>query len=256
MEIDLNLEHYTLGELLRLFKLPANFTEDDLKRAKRRVLMTHPDKSGLDPEVFIFFSQAYRIVHHVYQVRTRGRIEPLEVDDSKEKKAAAERFIKSPDFHKQFNELFERVYMKTEEETEGYGDWLRSDRDLDASFEARKTEARSLALGVEPSSIRASSLLGKDTGYASLKHVYTVGSVVGVEEALDTPPTRTAEQLKLERSAPISPLDREEARRFLADAAAREGTHDDDRAFELFRHTLAQEEQTKNGFWGHLLRLK
>lgn len=257
--MDLDLEHYSLADLLRLFKLAPDFGEEDLKRAKRRVLLSHPDKSGLDPAVFLFFTQAYRIVHHVYQVRVHGKVEPLEVDESKQKKAAAEKFIKSPDFHKQFNELFERVYLKTEDEAQGYGDWLRSDQDLDATFEERKSAARALAVHASaepaPSSIRAASLLGKDTSYASLKHVYTVGSVVGVEEAVDLPPARTAEQLKLERSAPIDPLNREEARRFLADAAAKEGTHDSDRAFELFRRTLAQEDETRRSFWGHLLRL-
>ena len=259
-KMDLNLENYSLQDLLALFKLPIDFDEADLKRAKRTVLMTHPDKSKLDGEYFLFFTQAYKIVHYVYQVRHNGKVEPLEIDDDGRKKAAAERFLKTPHFHKQFNELFEKVYIRTEEESEGYGEWLKSSDDLDESYERRKSAARALvpvAPEVDPLPISLKvGVLGNQGGnYASLKHVYTTGSVVGVSDSEDLPAARTAEQLKQERGRPINPYSKEEAQRILAEAAAKEGTDDSHRAFDLMRRSLAQEERTKNDFWGHLLRL-
>jgi hypothetical protein len=259
--MDLNLENYSLDDLLKLFKLSIHFNEADLKRAKHMVLKTHPDKSKLDAEVFLFFSQAYRIIYYVYQVRTQGKVEPLEVDDSKRKKEAAESFIKSPQFLKEFNDLFDKVYMKTSEEAEGYGDWLKSERDLDTPFESLKAAARAITVAPEatpqPTSLRLGSLGGGEGGssYADLKHVYTTGAVIGVSESEDLPPARTAEQLKRERGRPINPMSREEAHQYFAEAAAKEGTDDAHRAFDLIRRNLAQEERTKNGFWGHLLRL-
>ena len=50
MSHSLDINHYAFGELLELFDLDnENITIDELKRAKRRVLMTHPDKSKLPP---------------------------------------------------------------------------------------------------------------------------------------------------------------------------------------------------------------
>ena len=48
--LDLNIHNYELNDLLALFKLPFHFDDSDLKNAKRIVLKTHPDKSGLDKE--------------------------------------------------------------------------------------------------------------------------------------------------------------------------------------------------------------
>ena len=48
--IDLNLENYSLDDILDLFKLPYQFTEQHLKQAKRIVYQTHPDKSDLPKE--------------------------------------------------------------------------------------------------------------------------------------------------------------------------------------------------------------
>ena len=56
-DIDLNIDNYSLDDLLQLFKLPLDFHEEDLKRAKRLVLMTHPDKSNLKKEVFLFLGK-------------------------------------------------------------------------------------------------------------------------------------------------------------------------------------------------------
>ena len=50
MNIDLNINNYDLKDLLNLFQLDYNFTKDELKKAKKVVLKTHPDKSGLDKD--------------------------------------------------------------------------------------------------------------------------------------------------------------------------------------------------------------
>ena len=40
---------YSLSEVLNLFDLDYDISMDGLKRAKKRVLMMHPDKSKLPP---------------------------------------------------------------------------------------------------------------------------------------------------------------------------------------------------------------
>jgi len=67
--LDLNIDNYNLPDILALFKLPTTFNKEDLKRARLAVLKTHPDKSQLPNEYFIFFTKAYRIVHQIYTIR-------------------------------------------------------------------------------------------------------------------------------------------------------------------------------------------
>lgn len=67
--IDLNIDNYNLPDILALFNLPTLFNDEDLKRAKLAVLKTHPDKSQLPKEYFLFFTKAYRILHQIYTIR-------------------------------------------------------------------------------------------------------------------------------------------------------------------------------------------
>lgn len=67
--LDLNIENYNLPDILALFNLPTLFNDQDLKRAKTMVLKTHPDKSNLSKDYFLFFTKAYRIVHQIYTIR-------------------------------------------------------------------------------------------------------------------------------------------------------------------------------------------
>ena len=54
--LELDIKKYDLDDILKLFKLERNFGEQDLKNAKKIVLLTHPDKSGLHPDYFRFYS--------------------------------------------------------------------------------------------------------------------------------------------------------------------------------------------------------
>tara|TARA_B100000780_G_scaffold131660_1_gene92314 strand:- start:158 stop:424 length:267 start_codon:yes stop_codon:yes gene_type:complete len=55
LNMDLNIDNYDFDDILTLFKLPYHYSEKDLKATKKKVLRTHPDKSGLDKDYFLFF---------------------------------------------------------------------------------------------------------------------------------------------------------------------------------------------------------
>ena len=59
---NLDISKYSFEEILGLFDLSYDISEDEMKRAKRKVLMTHPDKSRLDPQYFLFYKKAYEFV--------------------------------------------------------------------------------------------------------------------------------------------------------------------------------------------------
>ena len=68
-DFDFDLNNYSLQELLKLFNLSYDFDEPDLKNAKKIALNTHPDKSKLPKEYFLFFSKAYKQIYKIYEFR-------------------------------------------------------------------------------------------------------------------------------------------------------------------------------------------
>lgn len=142
-EIDLNIDNYELSDILRLFKMPANFEEKHLKTAKQVVLKTHPDKSRLPAKFFLFYSKAYKVLFEVYQFRNKSdkKSQPENyieiVDGDKEREVALSEFFKqnkqlkeTQNFNKWFNEQFEKNKLEAEEDG-GYGDWLLSNEDIE-----------------------------------------------------------------------------------------------------------------------------
>ena len=135
--LDLNIHNYELNDLLNLFHLPFNFKESDLKEAKKIVLKTHPDKSGLDKEYFLFFSQAYKYLFKINSLRQSSSTTNTEYhkDDlwDNEHNILIDGKISSmgqKDYNKWFNETFEKMKIKYGDEETGYGEWLKSDDDI------------------------------------------------------------------------------------------------------------------------------
>jgi len=135
--MDLNIHNYDLNDLLTLFKLPFHFKENDLKEAKKIVLKTHPDKSGLDKEYFLFFSKAYKYLLKIHQLRQSSTTTNTEYDKdelwSNEHSVLIDGKIKTmsqEDYTEWFNSTFEKMRLRDESEETGYGDWLKSDDDL------------------------------------------------------------------------------------------------------------------------------
>ena len=177
MEIDLNLDNYNLQDLLSLFKLEYDFTEDDLKRAKKVALMTHPDKSNLDKKYFLFFTSAYKVIYSIHQFRTRCNSQKsteyfIEKEENEDKEQLLREIAKKKNFNKIFNKLFEQNRIHDEASETGYGDWLKSNEDLDTrsttraemneTFEKKKSEVRALVVHKDIEEIVSSSSSASD----------------------------------------------------------------------------------------------
>jgi aspartyl aminopeptidase len=155
--LDLNLENYDLNDLLALFKLEFDFNAEDLKRVKKTVMQTHPDKSQLDKKYFLFFTSAYKIIFSIYEFRhksSKNQATEYTVEKDEEKELLLKSLQKKPNFNKIFNELFEKHRIKDDENETGYGDWFKSDENMDsrtttlnqmnATFEQKKKEVKEL----------------------------------------------------------------------------------------------------------------
>jgi len=145
-EVDLNLSNYSLNDLLNLFKLNLNFTSQDFKNAKKIVLMTHPDKSGLEPKYFQFYTKAYELLFRVYKFKIKDEELSNKNINNEYFSHAMDNKNKDSDliilkkigllnedksaakgFSERFNTMFEKYYVN--EDNEGYEDWLKSNED-------------------------------------------------------------------------------------------------------------------------------
>ena len=155
--LDLNIENYELTDLLALFKIDFEFNAEDLKRVKKTVMQTHPDKSGLDKKYFLFFTSAYKIVFSIHEFRHKSSAHQsteYTVEKDEEKELLLKKLKNKPNFNKLFNELFEKHKITDEETANGYGDWMKSDENMDsrtttmsqmhATFEQKKREVKEL----------------------------------------------------------------------------------------------------------------
>jgi hypothetical protein len=124
---NLNIQSYTLDELLSLFELPKTPSLNDMKRAKRQVLMVHPDKSKLSPEYFLFYKKAFDIVVQYYEEtnkqnkiineKTDTEYDISSIDTNHDKSLAKTiNSIEKKQFQTTFNQLFETNMINKEEQ--------------------------------------------------------------------------------------------------------------------------------------------
>ncbi len=162
--IDLNIKNYDLKDLLNLFKLKYNFDRKDLKKAKEMALMTHPDKSKLKKEIFMFFLEAYKRLEEIYKFRVKKKqnmynteysTDMGDVTNEGDKLLLKKLHGKSVrEFNKWFNDQFEKTKLKDEENDTGYGDWFSSEieetdqpkslNDFGKYFNKRKNQQKAL----------------------------------------------------------------------------------------------------------------
>lgn len=270
MDIDLNLANYDLPDLLALFKLDYDFDTEDLRRVKKTVLQTHPDKApDLSKDYFLFFSEAYKMLYAVYQFRyksTQTNITQANTVYYAEKDEEHELLLKQlrskPNFNKIFNELFEQYRLQDADAEGGYGDWLKSDEDMDSrsttlsdmneSFQTKKKEVQALVkrTDLEEYGMRSgsgqydllrekpeyySSALFSPLGYEDLKKAH-VESVIPVtqEDYLRRPKYRNVDEFQRSSAyQDTAPMAIEQARTYLAQKQYGESKNDVNRAFTL-----------------------
>ena len=169
---NLNLESYSFDDLLQMFGLTYRMTVDDLKTAKRRVLMVHPDKSGLPSDYFLFYKRAFEHIVQYYNNQSRQNqvvnehtpIEyvplPEQMDDSGEthKIRTTVEKMSSKQFNSRFNDLFEQNMHEKPDETRN--EWFRNEQsdsvfthtgtvnagNLGSTFESIKAKQREAGL--------------------------------------------------------------------------------------------------------------
>jgi len=282
-DLDLNIDNYNLEELLQLFKLSYDFTETNLKQAKKIVLKTHPDKSGLPKEYFLFFSKAYKIIYNIYEFRYKSKNQTTEytVEKNEEHEQMLNKIVKKDNFNKWFNKMFEEHQIKNDYEAGGYGDWFKTDENTDNRkishnemgqiFEEKKSEIQTLIvkpeindfvnnsgtelLGDQPQSY-ASDIFSK-LQYDDLKKAHTETVVpVTQQDYLNKQKFNSIDELKRHRESTNQTIPSlEQSKNYLAERNQRQSQSDVERAYRLAKQDELAEKMNQK-WWSKIKQIK
>jgi hypothetical protein len=301
--MDLNIDNYDLDDILNLFKIPKNFVEEDVKAAKKIVLKIHPDKSGLHPDYFRFYSKAYKKLHFIWKFKSSSSKEKTydEVVDeyndedgriklSQHKKGTLKEFLstnkleKGENFNKWFNAEFEKNKMSNDEETNGYGDWLKSNEDIDEDkkisytqmgeeIEKKKQQVRSLVVhkGIDElySNFNGVSNLTGDSPecyssdlfsslqYEDLKKAHVESVIpVTIEDYNNVKKFKNLNEYNNYRNSQNNvPLSEIQAAEYLNNKSKQEEIQTTNRAYKLAKQ-LEETNKNQSNFWGSIMKIK
>jgi len=288
---DLNIDNYDLEDLLNLFHLNYEFNEIDMKKAKNVALKTHPDKSGLNREVFMFFMKAYKMLESIYEFKMKRSRCVSNISYESEKMETSKKTLllkkldgmKAGDFNKWFNNMFEKVKITDDDVDGGYGKWFKSNedmdedritnkRDMEAAFNKKKAASRELIIhkGVNELSYNGggydltrnkpeeySSDIFSKLQYDDLRKVHTETVVpVTREDYLRKKKYSNVESLKKDRREHNpSMLSLEQSKELLNGRKSKERVSDTHRAFKILKREEEVNRANKD-WWKELQRLK
>jgi len=146
----LDIDKYTLDEILNLLSLPPveKLSSKHLKDARKKVLMTHPDKSRLDGSIFRFYVEAYEAVERVVAFMDRSNTTECayiakhsNIDREVESSIGRKELIEAGYITNEgqigknwdkFNEKFHKWFDKNGElstDDDGYAEFMKTDDD-------------------------------------------------------------------------------------------------------------------------------
>jgi len=285
-QMDLNIDNYEYKDILALFGLNKNFTERDIKNVKRKVLQTHPDKSGLDKKFFLFFTAIFKVLHSVYEFKAKANVnlnEEIEysVEETGENEVVVNNLrekYSTKEFNNWFNKEFDKIKLNNDYEDTGYGDWLKNAEDsevctnkteMNEMIDRKKKNLRSVIKfdGIHESNNGSYNDLAnnKPAEYSSgmfsklqfedLRKAHDE-SVIPVTEDDFNSRYSSMEDIKLQRhQQSLNPLSEVEGREYLNSQKSNEDEVGASRAFKL----AAQEREASRGsnsFWTSLKQLK
>ena len=282
---DLDIQNYNLQDILNLFKLSHNFDSNDLKQAYKVYLMTHPDKSGLSDDIFLFFGKAYKTLKNIYEFRNRKQKEfkkyqtvNLERENEQLLEKLNGKSVK--DFNKWFNEMFEKVRVNDENSDSGYGDWYKDYKDKDVkkvsmgqfqdAFEKEKqtkdiivrNEILEVDLGNGYTLDRNtpenySSGIFSKLNFEDLKKAHTETTIpVSQKDFENKQKFNTLEQYKHHRnSVNTKPLSLQQSKNYLNEKQNKTTEQDNQRIYSILKQDEEYEKSNKR-WWGYLKQLE
>jgi hypothetical protein len=156
MNHNLDISTYSLSELFGLFDMKyETMNLDNMKRAKNRVMMLHPDKSRLPPDYFLFYKKAFDTIMQYYNERNRQnqRVPSENPEYKPEMKTQKLHTIEDDvNFQRKFNDLFEKNMVSVPDTKRN--EWFKDEKPIydneiakmgrDQAFETIKSKQSAL----------------------------------------------------------------------------------------------------------------
>jgi hypothetical protein len=292
MDLDLDISNYDYEDILKLFELSKNFDVEDLKNAKKKVLASHPDKSGLDKSYFLFFSSAYKILFSIYNFRMKHssltNFNNYNDTYSAEKDEINEELINKlinskskKEFNSWFNTQFENLKITSDYEKNGYGEWLNDVSDEQATL-CKDLTSMNKIIEEKKKTLRSSMLVKKqeisefnNSHYCDLTNSkpedYSSGlfskfqyedlkkahneSLIPVTNEDYSINYSSLEDIRLKRaSQSLTPLQEQEAKTYLNKSKEDENALSSTRAYNLLKQDEVNRQKNER-FWSNLKRL-
>ena len=290
--MDLNINNYDFEDLLNLFEININFTEEDLKNCKKKVLKMHPDKSGLNKEFFLFFSKAYKIIFSVYKFKmdSKDNINDIDFeynpDDDNKNDEIINNLKKNnkfygENFNKWFNKLFDEIHINNDYNNNGYGDWIKNNNEnvevatnldsMNRIIDEKKNKLRDKQLinykGINevnnnsycdiansrPDSYSSDIFSKFQFEDLKLEHEESVVPVTSKDFKSNN---KTFDELKNERQKEsLNPLNKKDAENYLKSKLDGENNINSYRAYNLYKQN-ENNNKIQNSFWSSLKQLK
>ena len=198
------IDECTLDDLFGLFEM-EELTLEELKEAKKKVLLLHPDKNiGRNTcTYFEYFKTAYQKLEAVFLYSNRHSKEVVsktyQTEDLVQEgfyEYCKEKGLKDESFHKLFNEVFDKVYL-SEKEKEGYGEWLKEDTPYDKT-DLEKSRQKAMSLIVVDREIK--TLSDMESGDLKEAYIHSVLPIDAEQVLRDTPKFSSVDAYKRHRT--------------------------------------------------------
>lgn len=240
------IDECTLDDLFGLFEM-EELNLEELKQAKKKVLMLHPDKnrSRDTTAYYSYFKNAYNKLEQVFEFMNK---QPKKSRDYHTEDLLQKEFydycrkheLKDKEFHQTFNELFEKVYIQ---DKEGYGEWLQSDEGIYEKGDLEGSRKKAMAL-IVPQELKTVQEIDPQ----NIKDAY-VESVLPIEAEKifqSTPRFSTVEEYqRYQAKSLVPPTCTQESEKILRDKEHSEYRSSLHLSYELLKKTESQSNRMK-----------
>ena len=290
--MDLDITNYDYEDILKLFAINKQFNEEDLKNAKKKVLASHPDKSGLDKSYFLFFSSAYKILFSIYNFRMKHssltNLNNYNDNYNADKDEMNEQLIhkiistkSKSEFNSWFNEQFESFKISNDYEKNGYGTWLNKANSEETTL-CKDLNSMNKIIEEKKKALRSSMLIKKqevsefnNSQYCNLTNSkpedYSSGlfskfqyedlkkaheeSIIPVTNDDYVNSYSSLEDIRLKRAnQSLTPLQEHEANHYLNKSKDHENTLSCMRAYNLLKQDEVNKQKNER-FWSNLKQI-
>jgi hypothetical protein len=252
------IEECTLDDLFGLFEI-EELTTEELKQAKKKVLMLHPDKNiKKDTTVYYeYFRNAYLKLEQVYEFINRHQKDVVsntyhteELGQKGFYEYCKKKGIKEKELHTLFNEVFENVYIQ---DKDGYGDWLKSEEGIYDKADLEGSRKKAMALVVVDKELKTL----QEVDDKDIRTVYTQSILpIDAEKVYkETPHFKSVEEYQRHRAhTKTTPVAKEEAVKILKESAQTEYKTSLHLSYEILKKNESQAHKMKD-YYSKFLRI-